>query len=136
MKKYYLLSCACHLGNVGCQRECLTTNFTLNTQAVLLIATVYKYRYNPLLTLPTDWVYPIGSVVSFPTGIPGTSLAFAGYLSPIFVTHFCSVEKALLASNVKTRFSVFRVEIVAIKVWAYVTFSLFAHSCMHYSLVL
>ena len=40
-------------------------------QTTCLISLIWKYRHVELMNLNPDWLWPIASVIAFPTGIPG-----------------------------------------------------------------
>ncbi|XP_013403254.1 tail-anchored protein insertion receptor WRB [Lingula anatina] len=43
--------------------------YTINILTILWF--IWRYRGEPILHLPEEWVWPLGKIVAFPTGIPG-----------------------------------------------------------------
>ncbi|XP_071800501.1 guided entry of tail-anchored proteins factor 1-like [Asterias amurensis] len=40
-------------------------------QTCCLISVIWRYRYEPMIMLKEEWLWPLAGVVSFPSGIPG-----------------------------------------------------------------
>ncbi|XP_078699485.1 guided entry of tail-anchored proteins factor 1-like isoform X1 [Branchiostoma floridae x Branchiostoma belcheri] len=38
---------------------------------LLMMSLMWRYRGEPVLLLPADWLYPLGGVVAFPSGVSG-----------------------------------------------------------------
>ena len=36
-----------------------------------MLSLIWTYRYEPLLELPPEWLFPVQQIVAFPTGVPG-----------------------------------------------------------------
>ncbi|XP_035664547.1 guided entry of tail-anchored proteins factor 1-like [Branchiostoma floridae] len=38
---------------------------------LLMMSLMWRYRREPVLLLPADWLYPLGGLVAFPSGVSG-----------------------------------------------------------------